>query len=301
MNKTWVSQLSLTFDKLSKITFSLTPHFKESFYHPFICTVQFSFAFQLLNEWMQKQHKLFQYHHQTQLYHISNFAYRLSHCIYSLLIYSLLSYRVSYCQALVVAHTAFLACWNTVTYPSYVTGLLPFIFSWQYFKRRQYWVSKTNYLTIEPLCSSSSSVFSKVCVLWWGFQPWPRDWRTHHNCQIFYAVQTYSPHLHAPFWRLYCRLQECGAEYRFHVRLFLARCLFDVSSFDSQVGLQSVQNFWQLQPPDNKCISMVVTSSWYSVNICFCHSLLTWHDVMWGRQIFLWAFVEVVLPWKWVD
>lgn len=87
--------------------FSLTSHFKGSFYHPFICTVQIFIAFQLLNEWMQKQHKLFQYRHQTQLYHVSNFAYRLSHCIFSLLIYSFLSYRVSYCQVLVVTHTVF--------------------------------------------------------------------------------------------------------------------------------------------------------------------------------------------------
>lgn len=122
------------------------------------------------------------------------------------------------------------------------------------------------------LCSSDSSVFSKVCVLWWGFQPWSTDWWTHHNCQIFYVVQTHSPYTHASFWWLYCHLQGCGAKYRLHVSFF---CLFDVSSFNSQVGLQSVQNFWQLQPSENKCISRVVTSFWYTVNICFCHSLLT--------------------------
>lgn len=105
-------------------------------------------------------------------------------------------------------------------------------------------------------------MFSKVCVLWWGFQPSSTDWWMHYNCQTFYAVHTYSPYPHASFWRLYCHLQGCGAEYGLHVRLFLAWRLFDVSSFNGQGGLQSAQNFWQLQLSDNKCISMVATSFW---------------------------------------
>lgn len=45
---------------------SLAPHFKVSFYLPFICIVQAIPAFQFFNEWMQKWHALLQYHHQTQ-------------------------------------------------------------------------------------------------------------------------------------------------------------------------------------------------------------------------------------------
>lgn len=70
--------------------------------------------------------------------------------------------------------------------------------------------------------------------------------------------------------------------------------------FQQPGGLEvCTKPFWQLQPSDNEFINTVVTLFWYTVNICC--SLLTWHDVIWGKQIFLWAFVEVVLPWKWVD
>lgn len=54
-------------------------------------------------------------------------------------------------------------------------------------------------ITSQLLYSCHSSVFSKVCVLWWSIQPWSTDWWTHHNCQIFYAVQTHSPYPHAFF------------------------------------------------------------------------------------------------------
>lgn len=104
---------------------------------------------------------------------------------------------------------------------------------------------------------------------------------THRSCQIFYVVQTNSPYPHISCWRLYCHLKGCGAEYRFHIRLFLARCLFDVSSFNSQVGLRSVQKpFWQLQPSDNKFISAVVTVLIYHQHLFLLQPLyMAWCDL----------------------
>lgn len=192
---------------------------------------------------------------------------------FSLSSFTLLSYRVSYCQALVVTTLpSLLAKTQSPISPTWLGSCLLYLVGNILKEDGIGWVKP---IASQLLCSSDFSVFSKVCVLWWGFQPWSTDWCTHHNCQIFYAVQTHSPYPHASFWRLYCHFQGCGAECGLHVRLFLARRLFDVSSFNSQVSLQSVQTFWQLQPSDNKCISMVVTSFWYTVNICFCHSLFT--------------------------